>query len=167
MTPDDRQIRAEEAAAERELLAAAEAAHKAEIKHAAAKARLDNSLRATRDILSRRRAASITGLTPGRVQQIIDSDASRGLSPGEARALGSLEPAQIGGVLREVRREAGRTLEDLAAEIDTHTTTLSALEQGRINPRSALLGRYIEALGGRLVAEFDPSGPGVPKDTRK
>jgi len=157
MAPDDRQIREEEAAAERELRAAAEVAHKAEIRQAAAKARLDNSLRATRDILSRRRAASITGLTPGRVQQIVDSAAGGGLSPGGEKALVSLEPAQLGAVLREMRQESGRTLEDLAAEADIHTTALSALERGKTNPSTALLNRYVQALGGRLVAEFDAS----------
>lgn len=166
MAPEDRQIRVEESAAERELHAAAEAAHKAEIRQAAAKARLDNSLRATRDILSRRRAASITGLTPGRVQQIVDSEAS-GLSPGGEKALVSLEPAQLGAVLRDMRMESGRTLEDLAAEIDIHTTFLSALERGRTNPSTAVLGRYVQALGGRLVAEFDASPSSGPKAGRK
>jgi DNA-binding XRE family transcriptional regulator len=167
MTPEDRQIREEEAVAERELRAAADAAHKAEIKQAAAKARLDNSLRATRDVLSRRRAASITGLTPGRVQQIIDSNASRGLSPGGVRALGSLEPGQLGEVLREMRRESGMTLEDLAAKIDVHTTHLSAIERGKANPSSAFLGRFIEAFGGRVVAEFGSSDPRLSSTGRK
>jgi DNA-binding XRE family transcriptional regulator len=167
MTPEDRQIHEEEAAAERQLRAAAEAMHKAEIKQVAAKARLDNALRATRDVLSRRRAASITGLTAGRVQQIIDSDASSDLSPREARALGSLEPAQLGAVLRELRRESGMTLEDLAGKIDVHTTYLSAVERGRKNPSSAFLGRFIEAFGGRVVAEFDTTGPARPPSGRK
>lgn len=59
-------------------------AHEEELKGVARKLRLlakrlqvaqaerDEAIRRSRDVLSRRRVAELTGMTPGRVQQIID-----------------------------------------------------------------------------------------------
>lgn len=65
------------------------AAHEEELKRVARKLHLlvrrlevaqaerDEAIRQSRDVLSRRRVAELTGMTPGRVQQIIDRRPSR------------------------------------------------------------------------------------------
>ena len=57
----------------------------------------------------------------------------------------------VGRELRDVRRDAGRTLADVAGEAGVSTQYLSEVERGRKEPSSEILGAVAAALGLRLV----------------
>jgi transcriptional regulator with XRE-family HTH domain len=57
----------------------------------------------------------------------------------------------LGSELREERRNAGRTLADVAEEAGVSTQYLSEIERGRKEPSSEVIGAVAGALGLRLV----------------
>ncbi len=57
----------------------------------------------------------------------------------------------VGRELREERRQADRTLADVAADAGVSTQYLSEVERGRKEPSSEVLGAVAGALGLRLV----------------
>ncbi|KIH97166.1 hypothetical protein LP52_20835 [Streptomonospora alba] len=57
----------------------------------------------------------------------------------------------IGGVLRRVRREQGRTLHDVADHAQVSLQYLSEIERGRKEPSSEVLAAVYRALGLQLV----------------
>jgi hypothetical protein len=74
MNASESQLLEEERAAQAKLAAAKKVARRALIQNVIAKEQLDKAIRETADIVSRRRAAEITDLTPGRIQQIINGE---------------------------------------------------------------------------------------------
>jgi DNA-binding XRE family transcriptional regulator len=57
--------------------------------------------------------------------------------------------------LAEIRRHRGLTQAEVAARMGVGKSRISQIEKGRVSTRD-VLGRYVEALGGRLslVADF-------------
>ncbi|MGH3430724.1 MAG: helix-turn-helix domain-containing protein [Mycobacteriales bacterium] len=56
-------------------------------------------------------------------------------------------PAQLGTVIRGLRKERSLTIEALAGEAGIHTTYLSEIERGYANPTWRIVGSIAEALG--------------------
>src|SRR6476659_2253828 len=108
----------QELGAEARLRSAATQLRRAEIKLNIAKARRDDVIRDSRDLLSRRRAAAVAGLTPGRVQQIVDGD------PLDIEELLRQDRQPIGLLLRERRVELGLTQEELSDRLKLHRTQI-------------------------------------------
>jgi transcriptional regulator with XRE-family HTH domain len=57
---------------------------------------------------------------------------------------------ELGQAIREARREAGLTQEQLAERADVHWTYLSEIETGRKNPSVAVLRKIAGGLGVKL-----------------
>jgi transcriptional regulator with XRE-family HTH domain len=57
---------------------------------------------------------------------------------------------ELGQAIRDARREAGLTQEQLAERANLHWTYLSEIETGRKNPSVAVLRRVAAGLGVRL-----------------
>lgn len=55
--------------------------------------------------------------------------------------------AELGQAIRQLRTDAGLTLEDLAAAADMHVTYLSGIERGKNNPSWTKLAGLAEGLG--------------------
>ncbi|MGH8434543.1 MAG: helix-turn-helix domain-containing protein [Pseudomonas sp.] len=60
----------------------------------------------------------------------------------------------IGQVIYALRREKGLTQEALALEVETATSNLSRIEQGKSSPSLALLERLAGALGSSMTAIY-------------
>ncbi|MCB9599922.1 MAG: helix-turn-helix transcriptional regulator [Sandaracinus sp.] len=60
----------------------------------------------------------------------------------------------LGARLRELRRNRGWTLEELAHEAGVHATHLSAVERGKRNPTVGVLAKRADALEVDLPAFF-------------
>ncbi|MCU0671318.1 MAG: helix-turn-helix domain-containing protein [Myxococcota bacterium] len=60
----------------------------------------------------------------------------------------------LGARVRELRRNRGWTLEDLAHAADVHATHLSAVERGKRNPTVGVLAKLADALDVQLSAFF-------------
>lgn len=64
----------------------------------------------------------------------------------------------LAGMLRELRGEKGMTQDQVAALIGTKQPAIARLESGRGLPSSDLLLRVTQALGVKLVIEFEKTG---------
>lgn len=71
----------------------------------------------------------------------------------------------IGEVVRDLRRKADLTQEDLAERAGVHTTWISKIESGRVDPKLTTVEGLAEGLdmpAGRLVALAERSRPEKP-----
>jgi DNA-binding transcriptional regulator YiaG len=156
MTTAEQQVFEEETAAEAQLRAAAAAAAVAEADYAKAKADLDKAIRETRETLSRRRVATIAGLTPGRVQQIIDSEPT---SPSSA-------PALTGDDLRRVRQQLGFSVSELSKHLQVNRATVHRAESAdRVS--SALAARYRRLLSEGVSSRLSELSKELTETRRK
>ena len=64
------------------------------------------------------------------------------------------EGTQIGVVLREARKDAGFTQEEIATKLNTKKSAISRIENHSRDIRLSTLKAYVEALGKKLQVEI-------------
>lgn len=61
-----------------------------------------------------------------------------------------MELEKLGAYLRDFRKEAGLTLDQLSSASGVNKSTICAMEKGKANPSIVLLSRVLEACGAEL-----------------
>ncbi|GAA1576039.1 MULTISPECIES: helix-turn-helix domain-containing protein [Kribbella] len=69
---------------------------------------------------------------------------------------------ELGDVLRDRRKAAGRTIASVAVDAGLSVPYIANLENGRGNPTLAALDRLATALGARLEIRIDDEAPAPP-----
>ncbi|GAA3105632.1 transcriptional regulator with XRE-family HTH domain [Kribbella aluminosa] len=69
---------------------------------------------------------------------------------------------ELGDVLRDRRKAAGRTIASVAVDAGLSVPYIANLENGRGNPTLAALDRLATALGARLDVRIDDEAPAPP-----
>lgn len=79
-------------------------------------------------------------------------------------ALELLDAAALGARLRVLRKAAGRTLRDVADELDISVSAVSQIERGTLRPSVSRLLAIVQVLGVPLADVFDEDSPSGPAD---
>jgi transcriptional regulator with XRE-family HTH domain len=76
-------------------------------------------------------------------------------------ALDLLDASALGARLRVLRKAAGRTLRDVADELDISVSAVSQIERGTLRPSVSRLLAIVQVLGVPLADVFDEDAPSV------